>query len=87
MTKPYCKTVSKELQYGYSKGKDPRLCVKSFSSCFWDTGRGSSSSGCSPSQLWSMRRTGSVPLRVQKGSSGDSDELFCVLQALNCLQK
>ena len=43
--------VSKELQYGYSKGKAPRLCVKSFSSCFWDTGRGSSSSGCSPSQL------------------------------------
>lgn len=26
--------VSKELQYGYSKGKAPRLCVKSFSSCF-----------------------------------------------------
>ena len=27
--------VSKELQYGYSKGKAPRLCVKSFSSCFF----------------------------------------------------
>ena len=26
--------VSKELQYGYSKGKALRLCVKSFSSCF-----------------------------------------------------
>jgi len=34
-----------------------------------------------------MRRTGSVPLRVQKGSSGVSDELFCILQALFCLQK
>ena len=34
ITKPYCKMVSKELQYGYSKGKAPRLCVKSFSSCF-----------------------------------------------------
>ncbi|EDP20174.1 hypothetical protein FAEPRAM212_02961 [Faecalibacterium prausnitzii M21/2] len=34
-----------------------------------------------------MRRTGSVPLRVQKGSSGVSDELFCILQALFYLQK
>lgn len=34
LQKSYCKLVSKELQYGYSKGKTPRLCVKSFSSCF-----------------------------------------------------
>lgn len=34
LQKSYCKLVSKELQYGYSKGKAPRLCVKSFSSCF-----------------------------------------------------
>ena len=34
ITKNYCKSPSKELQYGYSKGKALRLCVKSFSSCF-----------------------------------------------------
>ena len=27
--------VSKELQYSYSRGKAPRLCVKSFSSCLF----------------------------------------------------
>ena len=34
LQKSYCKLVSKELQYGYSRGKAPRLGVKSFSSCF-----------------------------------------------------
>ena len=39
---------------------------------------GTSSSGCSPSQLLPRHRTGGIPLRVQKGSSGFSDELFCI---------
>ena len=71
--------VSKELQYGYSKGKAPRLCVKSFSSCFL----GYRAPGLLLRlellhSLCSVCRTGDVPLRVQKGSSGVSDELFCI---------
>ena len=69
--------VSKELQYGYSKGKAPRLCVKSFSSCFWDTGRGSSSSGCSPSQL-SADTAQAIFRFVCKRARLVSDGLFCV---------
>ena len=30
MTKPYCKIVSKELQYGYSKGRDPLTVCEIF---------------------------------------------------------
>ena len=62
MTEPYCKMVSKELQYSYSKGKVPRLCVKSFSSCFWDIGHRASSSDwnsftvCAPCAAQAMSR-------------------------------
>ena len=69
--------VSKELQYGYSKGKAPRLCVKSFSSCFWDTGRGSSSSGCSPSQL-SADTAQAIFRFVCKKARPRLDGLFCI---------
>ena len=54
--------VSKELQYSYSKGKAPRLCVKSFSSCFWDIGHRASSSDwnsftvCAPCAAQAMSR-------------------------------
>ena len=42
--------VSKELQYGYSKGTSPAECEIFFFLFFWDIGQRFSSSGCSPSQ-------------------------------------
>ena len=77
LQKSYCKLVSKELQYGYSKGKWPCWVWNLFLLVFGDIGHRFSSSGCSPSQSWSMCRTGGIPLRVQKSSSV-LDELFCI---------
>jgi hypothetical protein len=50
ITKPYCKMVSKELQYDYSKGTSPAECEIFFFLFFGDIGHRFSSSGCSPSQ-------------------------------------
>jgi hypothetical protein len=50
LQKSYCKLVSKELQYGYSKGTSPAECEIFFFLFFWDIGHRFSSSGCSPSQ-------------------------------------
>ena len=79
MTKPYCKIVSKELQYGYSKGRDPLAVCEIFFFLFL----GYRAPGLLLRlellhSLCSVCRTGDVPLRVQKGSSGVSDELFCI---------
>jgi len=50
ITKPYCKMVSKELQYGYRKGKTLLDHEIFFFLFFGDIGHRFSSSGCSPSQ-------------------------------------
>ena len=80
--------VSKELQYGYSKGKAPRLCVKSFSSCFlgyW--------ARVLLLRLFSFTAMTHAPHRQCPASCAKglvrcvSDELFCILQALFCPQK
>ena len=42
--------VSKELQYGYSKGTSPAECEIFFFLFFGDIGHRFSSSDCSPSQ-------------------------------------
>ena len=41
ITKPYCKMVSKELQYGYSKGTSPAECEIFFFLFFGISGTGS----------------------------------------------
>jgi hypothetical protein len=41
ITKPYCKKVSKELQYGYSKGTSPAECEIFFFLFFGISGTGS----------------------------------------------
>ena len=41
ITKPYCKLVSKELQYGYSKGTSPAECEIFFFLFFGISGTGS----------------------------------------------
>ena len=78
MTKPYCKIVSKELQYGYSKGRDPLAVCEIFFFLFL----GYRAPGLLLRlellhSLCSVCRTGDVPLRVQKSSSV-LDELFCI---------
>ena len=68
--------VSKELQYGYSKGKAPRLCVKSFSSCFFFLEyrvsaillRLFSFTADSP-----PHRTGGISLRVEKNKKRNNE--------------
>ena len=76
------KSLAKRFQKSYNivtERARPFWNVKSFSSCFQGYRMsGTSSSGCSPSQLLPRHRTGGIPLRVQKGSSGFSDELFCI---------
>ena len=80
MTKPYCKIVSKELQYGYSKGRDPLAVCEIFFFLFL----GYRAPGLLLRlellhSLCSVCRTGDVPLRVQKSSS-EKDELFCIFR-------
>ena len=70
ITKSYCKSPSKELQYGYRKGKTLLDHEIFFFLFFWNIGCPPSSSGCSPSQLPADTRTGDIPLRVQKSPSG-----------------
>ena len=62
--------VSKELQYGYSKGKAPRLCVKSFSSCFLEYRVSAILLRLFSFTAVGRHRTGDIPLRVQKSPSG-----------------
>ena len=62
ITKPYCKMVSKELQYGYSKGKRPCWVWNLFLLVFWDIGHRASSSDwnsftvCAPCAAQAMSR-------------------------------
>ena len=77
MTIPYCKIVSKELQYGYSKGRDPLAVCEIFFFLFL----GYRAPGLLlrlellHSQC-SVCRTGDVPLRVQKSSSVTRTSFF-----------
>lgn len=51
ITKPYCKMVSKELQYGYSKGRDPlAVCEIFFFLFFGISGTGPPPPTGTPSQ-------------------------------------
>ena len=69
--------VSKELQYGYSKGTSPAECEIFFFLFFGDIGHRFSSSGCSPSQL--PADTAQAIFRfVCKRARLVSDGLFCV---------
>ena len=77
MTKPYCKIVSKELQYGYSKGRDPLAVCEIFFFLFL----GYRAPGLLLRlellhSLCSVCRTGDVPLRVQKSSSVTRTSFF-----------
>ena len=62
MTKPYCKIVSKELQYGYSKGRDPLAVCEIFFFLFWDIGHRAPASDwnsftvCAPCAAQAMSR-------------------------------
>ena len=67
--KPSCKLVSKELQYGYSKGGKPEL-MKSFSSCFQRYRAQVLLLRLFSFAVVSMCHTGGVSLRVQKSPSG-----------------
>ena len=79
--------VSKELQYGYSKGKAPRLCVKSFSSCFlgyW--------ARVLLLRLFSFTVVIHVPHRRYPASCAkklvrDPDELFCMPKTAGIVKK
>ena len=77
LQKSYCKLVSKELQYGYSKGRDPLAVCEIFFFLFL----GYRAPGLLLRlellhSLCSVCRTGDVPLRVQKSSSGSRTSFF-----------
>ena len=77
ITKNYCKSPSKELQYGYRKGKTLLDHEIFFLLVFWNIGCPPSSSGCSPSQL--PADTAQAIFRfVCKRARLVSDGLFCV---------
>ena len=74
---PIANWFQKSYNMVTARANDPAECEIFFFLFFWDIGHRFSSSGCSPSQSWSMCRTGGIPLRVQKSSSV-LDELFCI---------
>ena len=78
ITKPYCKMVSKELQYGYSKGTSPAECEIFFFLFLGISGTGFSSSDCSPSQFVILRAAQAVSRFVCKKARPFRDELFCI---------
>ena len=77
ITKSYCKSPSKELQYGYRKGKTLLDHEIFFFLFFWNIGCPPSSSGCSPSQL-SADTAQAIFRFVCKRVRLVSDGLFCV---------
>ena len=77
ITENYCKSPSKELQYGYREGKTLLDHEIFFFLFFGDIGHRFSSSGCSPSQL--PADTAQAIFRfVCKRARLVSDGLFCV---------
>lgn len=77
ITKSYCKSPSKELQYGYREGKTLLDHEIFFFLFFWNIGCPPSSSGCSPSQL-SADTAQAIFRFVCKRARLVSDGLFCV---------
>ena len=77
ITKPYCKMVSKELQYGYSKGTSPAECEIFFFLFFGISGTGSPP----PAVLLHSRdpcAAQAVSRFVCKKARPFRDELFCI---------
>ena len=88
MTKPYCKIVSKELQYGYSKGRDPlAVCEIFFFLFFGISGTGPPPPTGTPSQSVLRVPHRRCPASCAKKLVRDPDELFCMPKTAGIVKK